>query len=385
MRNGYKQLMPKPRYRPASIRSMRIIVSVTLISMFIIGAYLYRLRLYRNCDSTMTLSDCGLMKDWVPPAKARKLTDNELNARAIIKEVLSVQPSLSNTSKIAFMFLTPGPLPFEKLWEKFFTGHESLFSIYVHASKRNAVHKSPLFVNSDIHSDKVAWGTISMVNAERRLLANAFQDPDNQHFVLLSDSCIPLHNFDYVYKYLMETNISFVDCFEDPGPHGTGGRYSEHMMPEIEKNDFRKGAQWFSMKRQHVFLILSDYLYYTKFKRYCKPYMDGGNCYADEHYLPTFLHMVDPTGIANWSVTHADWSEAKWHPKAYGAQNVTFELLQNIRSIDMTTHITSDDEKVVTREPCMWNGVKKPCFLFARKFYPEAFKNLTRLASQLYG
>lgn len=41
--------------------------------------------------------------------------------------------------------------------------------------------------------------------------------------------------------------------------------------------------------------------------------------------------MVDPTGIANWSVTHADWSEAKWHPKAYGAQNVTFELLQNIR------------------------------------------------------
>lgn len=40
--------------------------------------------------------------------------------------------------------------------------------------------------------------------------------------------------------------------------------------------------------------------------------------------------MVDPTGIANWSVTHVDWSEAKWHPKSYKARDVTFELLKNI-------------------------------------------------------
>lgn len=30
--------------------------------------------------------------------------------------------------------------------------------------------------------------------------------------------------------------------FEDPGPHGNG-RYSEHMLPEVEIKDFRKGAQ----------------------------------------------------------------------------------------------------------------------------------------------
>lgn len=37
---------------------------------------------------------------------------------------------------------------------------------------------------------KVAWGKISMVDAEKRLLANALQDTDNQHFVLLSDRCL---------------------------------------------------------------------------------------------------------------------------------------------------------------------------------------------------
>ena len=40
--------------------------------------------------------------------------------------------------------------------------------------------------------------------------------------------------------------------------------------------------------------------------------------------------MMDPDGIANWSVTHVDWSEGKWHPKAYRAKDVTFDLLKNI-------------------------------------------------------
>lgn len=40
--------------------------------------------------------------------------------------------------------------------------------------------------------------------------------------------------------------------------------------------------------------------------------------------------MVDPDGIANWSITHVDWSERKWHPKSYKAHDITKELLKNI-------------------------------------------------------
>ena len=40
--------------------------------------------------------------------------------------------------------------------------------------------------------------------------------------------------------------------------------------------------------------------------------------------------MVDPGGIANWSVTHVDWSEGKWHPRSYRAADITYELLRNI-------------------------------------------------------
>jgi len=42
-------------------------------------------------------------------------------------------------------------------------------------------------ISGMVTSLQVTWGQISMVDAERRLLANALQDIDNQHFVLLSD------------------------------------------------------------------------------------------------------------------------------------------------------------------------------------------------------
>ena len=35
--------------------------------------------------------------------------------------------------KIAFMFLTVGPMPLASVWEKFFHGHEDLYSVYVHS------------------------------------------------------------------------------------------------------------------------------------------------------------------------------------------------------------------------------------------------------------
>ncbi|CAL9160604.1 unnamed protein product [Musa hybrid cultivar] len=386
-RNGNVQIIPVQFRRSRSRRPHWIIILICLVCVSLIGAYVYPPRRYSACYF-FSSSICSPLKDLLPPT-ARVLTDDEFASNVLIKNILSMPSVELKNSKIAFMFLTPGSLPFERLWEKFFLGHEGRFSIYVHASREKPVHVSPLFDGRDIQSSKVVWGKISMVDAEKRLLANAIQDPENQHFVLLSDSCVPLHNFDYVYNYLMGTNVSFIDSFRDPGPHGNA-RYTEHMLPEIEEDDFRKVfmtlgflhvMQWFSMKRRHALIVLADKLYYTKFKLYCKPGFDGRNCYADEHYLPTLFNMVDPIGMANWSVTHVDWSEGKWHPKAYRAQDVTYELLKNITSLDENYHITSDEKKVATQKPCLWNGMKRPCYLFARKFYPEALDNLIHLFS----
>ncbi|KAE9604730.1 hypothetical protein Lal_00011033 [Lupinus albus] len=376
---GDMQILSGSRHRHSMKNPIWIIVLVLFVFVFLICAYMYPPKNSLGCY-VFSSSRCNGVADWLPPVTARVYTDDEIASRVVMKDILNTPSVLSKNPKVAFMFLTPGSLPFESLWDKFFQGHEGKFSVYVHASKTKPVHVSRYFVNRDIRSDQVVWGKISMVSAERRLLANALQDPDNHHFVLLSDSCVPLYNFDYIFNYLMHTNISFVDCFKDPGPHGNG-RYSEHMLPEVEMKNFRKGAQWFSLKRQHAVMVMADNLYYSKFRAHCQPGLHGKNCIADEHYLPTFFQIVDPGGIANWSVTHVDWSERKWHPKSYRTEDITYELLKNITSIDVSVHVTSDEKKEMQRWPCLWNGIQKPCYLFARKFTPGTMDNLLQLFS----
>ncbi|ESW10780.1 hypothetical protein PHAVU_009G237400 [Phaseolus vulgaris] len=376
---GDLQIFPGSRHRPPMKKPMWIIVLVLFVCVFLICAYIYPPKSSSACY-IFSSGSCRSISDWLPPAPARQYTDEEIASHAVVRDILKTPTVLSKNPKIAFMFLSPGSLPFERLWDKFFQGHEGKFSVYVHASKTKPIHVSRYFVNRDVRSNQVVWGKISMVNAERRLLANALQDPDNQQFVLLSDSCVPLYTFDYIFDYLMYTNVSFVDCFKDPGPHGNG-RYSQRMLPEVEIKNFRKGAQWFSMKRQHAVIVMADSLYYSKFKSYCQPGFEGKNCIADEHYLPTFFQIVDPGGIANWSTTHVDWSERKWHPKSYRVRDVTYELLKNITSIDVSVHVSSDEKRKAQSWPCLWNGIQKPCYLFARKFNPGTLDTLLQLFS----
>ncbi|KAI4316235.1 hypothetical protein L6164_024234 [Bauhinia variegata] len=376
---GIKNLLVMLRSRKRSqLRGPTwIIALVSIVSIFLIAAYIFPPG--RSTCYFLNSKGCGTYDELPPNIFSRELTDDETESRVVIKEILKSPSIQSKNPKVAFLFLTPGALPFERLWHKFFQGHEGRFSVYVHASKEKPVHVSRYFVGRDIRSEPVGWGRISMVEAERRLLANALLDPDNQHFVLLSESCIPVRHFDFVYNYLLFTNVSFVDCFWDPGPHGNG-RYIEHMLPEVEKKDFRKGSQWFSMKRQHAIIVMADSLYLTKFKHHCRPNMEGGrNCYADEHYLPTYFHMIDPSGIANWSVTFVDWSEGKWHPRSFRDHDITRELLKNITSVSESTHFQSDAKRSMVITPCVWNGLRRPCFLFARKFFPETLNRLMNL------
>ncbi|VVB11066.1 unnamed protein product [Arabis nemorensis] len=376
---GDMATLPGARYRAPARRRVWIIMVLSLISMFFIIAYMYPHHSKRACYM-ISSRGCKALADWLPPS-LREYSDDEIAARVVIREILSSPPVITRNSKIAFMFLTPGTLPFERLWDRFFQGHEGKFSVYIHASKERPVHYSRYFVNREIRSDEVVWGRISMVDAERRLLANALRDPANQQFALLSDSCVPLRSFEYIYNYLMYSNVSYVDCFDDPGQHGSG-RHMNHMLPEIPKKDFRKGAQWFTMKRQHAVATMADSLYYSKFRDYCGPGIENNkNCIADEHYLPTFFHMLDPTGISNWTVTQVDWSERKWHPKTYMPEDITHDLLNNLTSTDTVLHVTSVGMGEEVWMPCMWNGIKRPCYLFGRKFHPDTLDKLLDLFS----
>lgn len=94
-----------------------IIALVSLVCIFLNASSVY-LPSTVAC-SLFSSSGCATFKQY-PYVPSRKLNDDEIGARVVFEEILKTPPIQSKNRKIAFMFLTPGSLPFEKLWDKFF-------------------------------------------------------------------------------------------------------------------------------------------------------------------------------------------------------------------------------------------------------------------------
>lgn len=293
----------------------------------------------------------------------------------------------SGPPKIAFLFLVRRGLPLDFLWGSFFENADTgNFSIYVHSEPGfefdESTTRSRFFYGRQLkNSIQVIWGESSMIEAERLLLDAALEDPANQRFVLLSDSCVPLYNFSYIYSYLMASPRSFVDSFLDVKE----GRYHPKMSPVIPKDKWRKGSQWIALIRSHAEVIVDDVVILPVFKKLCKrrPPLDASkgklniklqkqhNCIPDEHYVQTLLSMSELEGeLERRTVTYTVWNQSAtkmenkgWHPKTFSYANASPRKIKEIKGIN---HI--DYETEYRTEWCRTNSTFVPCFLFARKF-----------------
>ncbi|KAG0464471.1 hypothetical protein HPP92_020540 [Vanilla planifolia] len=136
------------------------------------------------------------------------------------------------------------------------------------------------------------------------------------------------------------------------------------MYPDIKLHQWRKGSQWFELNRELAVKIVADYSCYVIFSKYCKP-----SCYPDEHYIPTYLNMFHGELNANRSVTWVDWSRDGPHPATYGIENITAEFILSIRNNGTICTYNSEPTSL--------------CYLFARKFAPNALGLLLNLTAKV--
>ncbi|XP_059285953.1 glycosyltransferase BC10-like isoform X1 [Lycium ferocissimum] len=289
--------------------------------------------------------------------------------------------------KVAFLFLVRRDLPLDFLWGSFFENADTgNFSIYIHSEPGfvfdESTTRSSFFYDRQLtNSIKVAWGESSMIRAEKLLLGAALDDPANQRFVLLSDSCVPLYNFSFIYNYLIASPRSFVDSFLDK----KDGRYNPKMSPYIPMNKWRKGSQWITLIRKHAEVVADDDAVFRVFKMFCKrrpPLEDSKgkknmklqkqhNCIPDEHYVQTLLAMHDLEGeLERRTITYTEWNESVtnmekkgWHPITFSyavAGPVQIKRIKDIRNVYYASEYRT--------EWCRSNSTLVPCFLFARKF-----------------
>uniref|UniRef100_A0A1D1XQQ4 Guanine nucleotide exchange factor LTE1 n=1 Tax=Anthurium amnicola TaxID=1678845 RepID=A0A1D1XQQ4_9ARAE len=304
--------------------------------------------------------------------------------------------------KIAFLFIARNRLPLDVIWDAFFKGDkEGRFSIYVHSRPgflfNKATTRFPYFYGRQVNdSIQVDWGESSMVQAERILLKNALKDPSNKRFAFVSDSCVPLYNFSYIYDYIMSSSMSFVDSFADTKE----GRYNPKMHPVIPAHNWRKGSQWAVLIVKHAKVVVRDETVFPIFQQHCRrrslpefwrdhplpaDASKEHNCIPDEHYVQTLLAQEGlEGGITRRSLTHTSWdlSASKdrerrgWHPVTYKLSDATPALIRTIKNID---NIYFETE--YRREWCSSKGKPSRCFLFARKFTRTAALRLLNMSA----
>ncbi|KAG0580928.1 hypothetical protein KC19_4G211200 [Ceratodon purpureus] len=304
-------------------------------------------------------------------------TWHTMSDRALLRKASSIpQVQTPHVGKVAYMFMTRGPLPFAPLWERYFRGHEQLYSIYIHAHPAYVPTLAPTspFFGRFIPSKLVQWGKLSVYRAERRLLGNALLDERNEWFLLLSESCVPIFSFPDTYTYLNNSQgISFIESYKDSSRAGQGrlyrGRYKD-MAPEITEKNFRKGSQWFQINRDLALLTAANSVEYTKFEQYfCKIHPV---CYIDEHFLPTFAWIKRSQAIAFRTLTYYEFRGKSPHPKLFGKADIDAKLILDFRGAGGHT--------------CTYNGQPtSQCYMFVRKFDPDALDALLDLAGPVMG
>lgn len=202
---------------------------------------------------------------------------------------------------IAYCFLMKGDHRCSEIWEKYFAqGNE--YNIYVNVKYPNKVTS---FLKHYIIPNNVTntqWGDISLVDAEIKLFENGLKDEKNTHFVLISDSCIPLYSFDNLTKKVKEFD-NVVYLFKDQYV----GERRKKIKSEEFKSKYVNHHQWVILNRKSAQIVTAQ-----KFK------LKWLSCvrFQDECFIGTLLKL-NKIRTKTILSTYVAWTKGQPHPDEF--------------------------------------------------------------------
>jgi hypothetical protein len=248
------------------------------------------------------------------------------------------------THKIAFLFLTRDNLRCPDIWNEFFKGNEDRYTIYCHPKNPDNVSDTLLKNNIIPERIETCWGCIGIVRAFLALFANALKDSSNVKFITVSEACVPISSFEYIYKELMFTNNSQIDIHTN-----NFERYDKIINPKFPKDDFIKAScLGIVLNRFHAQLIVDN----DETDNWVDFYV------PDEHYICNMLQVLDSNFANNCDVRKITFDV--WSKK----NSKTISLEDNI-DLKISAQYYADLEYISNK--CI-NAMRENRFLFARKF-----------------
>jgi hypothetical protein len=231
-------------------------------------------------------------------------------------------------SKLAFCFIVIDGLNQYEKWVQFFRGiPASKYTIYAHC--KNTECDLGWFNKFKLKETvPTKWGDVSIVKAQNLLYEEALKDPENYKFINVSQSCIPIQDFDYIYEYLTKDDMSIISKCSTKQCFPRCNSLLKHLPSEA----ILKSSQWMVLNREHTTLCVMNEGFISLFENISCP---------DEHFNIIIINRrgninklrYEETTYTNWDDDEAD------SPKTY-TQISQFEL----------------------------NDIKNEGYLFARKF-----------------
>ena len=252
--------------------------------------------------------------------------------RLPIMQMLKNSQNFVNNKKICFCFLVYDKLNKPNIWEYFFKNADTnKYSILVHSKNELVEDEYTLLHNNliDAHYE-TEWGKWSIVNVQNRLLEIGLQNEDNEKFIFVSDSHVPLHDFETVYNCVMCNNFSFIDVM---GRLTQNTTHSMNDVFNIGKLNMFKMSQWSCLNREHASMILENE---DKMKE-----MSENSIIPDENaYICTLTGLYFPQKINNLynkNLTFIDWvlpstnKLYRAHPRTYDRSELS-KLIPTLRN-----------------------------------------------------
>jgi len=223
--------------------------------------------------------------------------------------------SYINMKKIAFLFLIYDEINHEDIWRHFFQNvPEDKYNIYIHyKSAKPLKYFEKYKIKNCVET---TYGTTTIMKAFNALLRHALEDTDNEHFILLSGSCIPFKSFDYIYQNL-DANYSYFNI----APHAACFPRCNNALNYLEKGFIQKASVWCILNKKHSNIMLQEEENYMK-------WFDGCDN-SDEHcYITTIFHnnlqneIITTPNIAKDATTFVNWQGMDYrYPSYFGLKN----------------------------------------------------------------
>jgi hypothetical protein len=213
--------------------------------------------------------------------------------------------------KIALLFLIYDEINQEELWYNWLKNIDiNKYSIYIHYKIPSNNKKLKYFEHNKIkNSVETKWGDISLVKAQNCLIENALKDSSNTNFIFLSNSCIPLKTFSYLYNFL-DINKSYFNLAKS---NQIFPRYDK-LKKYIDINYIQKASQWCILSRKHANILYNDRNIYYEW------YIDVN--IPDESAYITYLNykklqneLITTNNSANNATTFTNWSDMDYKYK----------------------------------------------------------------------